>query len=301
MEWWRRGWRDKTVFRSFPSRICKKATYADVPMSQRRNARSGLVHPSSITSRQLAPAFIRRMSLGKDRRRRRPEKEEEEPLPASAPPLGGRGARHRAGEEATRRRGSPPPPLPSRKSCSPSRGRRRRSWISVVLRRRRWTSRRSGLLRWGRPRAGRISAARLNLRRWPAREGGREGVDGGGAASPQIRSCTSCSGAPPESSGGGRCGWWSPRGGWARGERAGPGAHGGGGVREVGKERACATAEREEREGGGCFAAPPGMREVGGRLHFAVPDAATAGASTIGFRSTFLQMQILLKNLLETV
>jgi hypothetical protein len=119
-----------------------------------------------------------------------------------------------------------------------------------VFRRRRWTSRRSGLLHWGRPCAGRISATGLNFRHWSASEGGREGVGGGGAASPQIWSCTSCSGAPPESSGGGRCGRWrSPRGGWARGERAGLGAHGGGGVREVG-ERESVRDNQEERERG---------------------------------------------------
>jgi hypothetical protein len=122
---------------------------------------------SRITSRQLAPVCIRRRNLAKDRRRRRPGKEEEEPLPASAPPPRGRGARHRVGEEATRRRGSPPPPPPLS-----SRGRRRRPWISVVFRQRRWTSHRSGLLHRGHPRAGRISATGLNLRCWTAREGG---------------------------------------------------------------------------------------------------------------------------------
>jgi hypothetical protein len=52
-------------------------------------------------------------------------------------------------------------------------------------------------------------------------------------------------------------------------------------------ERERALQPRGEGEGGGCFAAPPGMREVGGRLHFAAHDTAIAGASIVGFRSAF--------------
>jgi hypothetical protein len=51
-----------------------------------------------------------------------------------------------------------------------------------------------------------------------------------------------------------------------------------------GGEREC---KREEREGGLVCSAPPGMHEVGRRLHFAAHHAATAGPSTIGFGSAF--------------
>jgi hypothetical protein len=109
----------------------------------------------------------------------------------------------------------------------------------LQFRRRRWTSRRSGLLRRG---------GSLLLDSKGGREEGREGGDSGAAASPQIRSRASCSGALSESSRGGQRGrgrWRSLRGGGARGERGGLGAHGGGVVHEVESVR----EPRGKREG----------------------------------------------------